>query len=225
MPELNFAVIDAQVPAFAAQPQLNFQLRIESNPEPGEPEREMHIDIYNIALRCQIQIAATQRRYQPQEQERLSEVFGTAERWKETLHSLLWTHASVIVPRFTHSTIVDLAIPCTYDFEVVSTKYFDALTEGEIPLTFLFSGTIFYADETGNLQIGQIPWSKEASYRLPVARWREVIQRYYPNSAWIRMQKDVFDQLYSYKRQLGSPTWDDTLLHLLQAAHVKGASS
>ncbi len=100
----------------------------------------------------------------------------------------------------------------------MSTKYFDALEEGDIPLTFLFSGTIFYEGETGNLQVGQIPWSKEASFRLPVTLWREMIERYYPNTAWIRLHKDVFDQLYRYKAAHGLPTWDETVVRLLQAS-------
>jgi hypothetical protein len=123
-----------------------------------------------------------------------------------------------VVPRFSGSTVVELPVPCSYDFEVVSTKYFNALEEGEIPLNFLFSGTIFYQGEAGNLQIGQISWSKEASYRLPVALWKEVIETYFPNSAWIRLQKDVFDQLYQYKIAHSLPTWEEVLLRLLRAS-------
>ena len=104
------------------------------------------------------------------------------------------------------------------DFEVVSTKYFNALEEGDIPLTFLFSGTIFYKNEVGNLQIEQISWSKEAFYRLPVALWKEAIAAHFPNTAWIRLHKDVFDQLYRYKITHGLITWEDTLDHLLQAS-------
>jgi hypothetical protein len=101
---------------------------------------------------------------------------------------------------------------------VVGTKYFNALEEGEIPLTFLFSGTIFYEGEAGNLQVGQISWSKEATYRLPVTLWQEMMQRYYPNTAWIRLRKDIFDQLYQYKATHGIPTWDEVLVRLMQAS-------
>ena len=101
---------------------------------------------------------------------------------------------------------------------MAGTKYFDALEEGEIPLTFLFSGTIFYENESDNLQVGQISWSKEATYRLPVALWREMIQRYFPNSAWIRLHKDIFDQLYQYKATHSLPTWEEVVVRLLQAS-------
>lgn len=210
MPDLSFEVVGAEAPAFAAVPTLVFKLRIVDE---NEDER-----IHSISLRCQIQIAVTRRRYSAQAQARLLEVFGEPKRWGETLRSLLWTHVSSVVPQFSGNTIVDLPVPCTYDFEVVSTKYFDALEEGDIPLTFLFSGTIFYEGETGNLQVGQISWSKEASFRLPVALWQEMIERYYPNTAWIRLHKDVFDQLYRYKAAHGLPTWDETVVRLLQAS-------
>jgi Family of unknown function (DUF6084) len=208
MPDLNFEVVGVEVPAFAAVPTLVFKLRIVNAIE------EEHI--HNVALRCQIQLAVTRRRYSATAQARLLEVFGEPKRWGETLRSLLWTHASTVIPQFSGSIIADLPVTCTYDFEVVSTKYFNALEEGEIPLTFLFSGTIFYEGETGNLQVGQISWSKEASFRLPVSVWQEMIARYYPNSVWIRLHKDVFDRLYQYKATHGLPTWEEVLVQLLQ---------
>jgi hypothetical protein len=216
MPDLNFEVVGAEAPAFAAVPTLIFKLSIDSA---IEQER-----IFTVALRCQIQINVTRRRYSPEAQQRLLEVFGEPKRWGETLRPLLWIHTSTVVPQFSGSTIVDLPVPCTYDFEVVGTKYFDALGEGEIPLTFLFSGTIFYEGEAGNLQVGQISWSKEAAYRLPVALWQEMIQRYYPNSAWIRLHKDVFDQLYRYKATHSLPTWEEVVVHLLQASGEEAQS-
>ncbi len=208
MPDLNFEVIGAEAPAFAAIPTLIFKLRITNA---IDEER-----ITSISLRCQIQINVTRRHYSTEAQARLLEVFGESKRWGETLRPLLWTHTSTVVSSFSGSTIVDLPVTCTYDFEVASTKYFDALEDGEIPLTFLFSGTIFYEAEAGNLQVGQISWSKEATYRLPIAQWKEMIQRYFPNSAWIRLHKDVFDELYQYKATHSLPTWEDVFVHLLQ---------
>lgn len=209
MPDLSFAVTGAEAPAHAAAPTLIFALGIENTPA---DER-----IHSIALRCQIRIAATRRLYSAGEKARLLEVFGEPERWHETVRTTLWTHASTVVPRFTGSTTAPLAVACTYDFEVTGTKYFDALADGEIPLLFLFSGTVFYEGAGGRLQVAPIAWDREAEYRLPVARWREMIERYYPNSAWIRLRKDVFDQLYRYKAAHGLPTWEDALARLLEA--------
>jgi len=210
MPDLNFEVVGAEAPAFAAVPTLIFKLRIDNA---MDQER-----IFTITLRCQIQINVTRRRYSPEAQARLLEVFGEPKRWGETLRPLLWTHTSTVVPQFSGSTTVDLPVSCTYDFEVAGTKYFDALEDGEIPLTFLFSGTIFYEDESDKLQVGQISWSKEATYQLPVALWQEMIQRYFPNSAWIRLHKDVFDQLYQYKAIHSLPTWEEVVVQLLQTS-------
>jgi Family of unknown function (DUF6084) len=210
MPDLNFEIVGAEAPTFAAVPTLIFKLGIQNT---NEQER-----IHSIALRCQVQINVTRRRYSPEAQARLLEVFGEPKRWGETLRPLLWTHVSTVVPQFSGSTVVDLAIPCTYDFEVVGTKYFNAVEDGEIPLTFLFSGTIFYEGKAGNLQVGQISWSKEAVYRLPVVLWQEMIARYYPNTAWLRLHKDIFDQLYQYKATHGLPTWDEVIARLLQAS-------
>lgn len=210
MPDLNFEVVGAEVPPFAAVPTLVFKLRVENS---NAQER-----ISSVALRCQIQLAVTRRRYSPNEQARLLEVFGEPKRWGETLRSLLWTTVSTVVPQFSGSATVDLPVPCTYDFEVVSTKYFDALEDADIPLTFLFSGTVFYESEEGRMQVGQISWSKDASYRLPVATWRAMIERYYPNSAWIRLHKDVFDRLYHYKAIHGLPTWEEVIERLVRTS-------
>lgn len=213
MPDLNFEIVDAEVPAFASVPTLIFKMRI-VNSEVSAVTGIQHIQ--SVALRCQIQLAVTRRRYNTEEQAQLLDVFGETKRWGDTLRNLLWMHTSTIVPQFSGDTTVDLPVPCTYDFEVVGTKYFNALENGDIPLLFLFSGTVFYEGEEGNLQVGQISWSKEASYRLPVSVWQEMIARYYPNSTFIRLQKDVFDQLFHYKAVHGLPTWESVVEDLLR---------
>jgi hypothetical protein len=110
-------------------------------------------------------------------------------------------------------------VPCTYDFNVAVTKYFDALDNGEVPLTLLFSGTVFY--ENGALQAAPIPWDREASYRLPVSVWRDMMEHYYPNSAWLCLRKDVFDRLYEYKRRRALATWEQALESLLAEQEVQ----
>jgi|SRR5579859_2508877 len=210
MPDLSFEIISAEVVTYSVLPLLNFKMRIVNANEEEQ--------IQNINLKCQIMLTVTQRRYNAEEKAKLKELFGEPERWGKTLRTFLWTHVITVVPRFSGSTIVELPVPCIYDFEVVSTKYFDALEDGEIPLNFLFSGTIFYKDEDDNLQIGQISWSKEANYRLPVALWKEAIETHFPNSAWIRLHKDVFDQLYQYRIAQGLVTWEDVLTRLLRVS-------
>ncbi len=209
MADLDFAVEGAEVLEFAAVPSLLFKLRIENLEE--EPIR-------SVALNTQIRIATTQRHYEAAEQERLLEVFGEAHRWGNTLQSLLWTHTTLQVPPFSGSTVVDMPVACTYDFEVVAAKYLHALEEGEVPLEFLFSGTVFYAGEGGWLQTARISWEKEAEFRLPVRLWKETMEHYFPNSAWIRLRKDAFDRLYDYKARRGLPTWEAAVEALLRAS-------
>lgn len=209
MPDLNFQVEAAEAVPFAASPLLAFKLRI-VNPKANEP-------IQTIALRCQIQIEPARRRYSAEEQERLLDLYGEPERWGQTLRTTLWTHASVIVTPFVGSTLVDLPVPCTFDFNVAATKYFAGLEDGEIPLNLLFSGTIFYEAEGGSLQVAQISWEKEAKHRLPVRVWKEIMEIYYPNSAWLCLRRDVFDRLYQYKMRHAMPTWEQALESVLPA--------
>ena len=209
MPDLNFEITGAEVAPYSVIPLLIFKMRIVN---------EQEEQIQNVNLKCQIMLTVAQRRYNADEKAKLKEIFGEPERWGKTLHTFLWNNVNTVVPRFIGSTIVDLPVPCSYDFEVVSTKYFNALEDGEIPLNFLFSGTMFYEGERGNLQIGQISWSKEANYRLPVALWKDAIASAFPNTAWIRLQKDVFDQLYQYKIAEGLITWEDVVTRLLRAS-------
>jgi hypothetical protein len=209
VPDLEFKLEGVEVADFAAIPSLVFKLRIENLED--EPVR-------SVALNTQIRIAATGRHYEAAEQERLLELFGEPSRWKDTLRSLLWTHTVLQVPRFSGSTVVDMPVACTYDLEVVAAKYFYALQDGEVPLEFLFSGTIFYAGEGGRLQTTRISWEKEAEFRLPVRLWKEMMDQYFPNSAWVRLRKDAFDQLYDYKVRKGLPTWEATVEALLRAS-------
>ena len=126
MPDLSFQVEGAEVVANAATPLLAFKLRLTD----ANPEQTIH----TVALRCQIQLEVTRRKYTPEDQERLLDLFGEPSRWGQTLRSLLWTHANLVVPSFKGSTLVDLPVPCTFDFNVAATKYFDGLTDGDVPV-------------------------------------------------------------------------------------------
>ncbi len=214
MPDLNFQIEGVEAVTYAASPLLSFKLRI-ANADTVEA-------IHTVALRCQIQIEATRRRYNEREQERLLDLYGEPERWGQTLRTTLWTHASVVVTPFTGSTLVELPVPCTFDFNIAATKYFAGLEDGEVPLLLLFSGTVFYEADDGALQVSQISWEKEAKYRLPVRVWQEMMDHYYPNSAWLSLRRDVFDRLARYKMRRGLPTWEQALESLLPVVEEKG---
>jgi Family of unknown function (DUF6084) len=207
MPELSFKVEQATVLPFAASPTIAFQLRVENAIEDEA--------IHTIALNCQIQIEVTRRRYSPEEQQQMLDLFGQPDRWSQTLRNLLWTNISVILPGFKGNAQADLRVPCTFDFNVAATKYFNGLDSGEVPLAILFSGTTFYAEPDGSLQVAPISWNQEAKFRLPVQVWREMMDAYYPNGAWLHVRRDVFERLNRYKMQRGIPTWEQALESML----------
>ena len=207
MPELNFEIFEAEALPFAASPQLSFKLGI-TNAAADEA-------IHTIALQCQIMIESVRRRYTPAEQAHLRDLFDEPARWSETLRTMLWTHASANVSSFTGSTTVSLPVACTFDFNLAATKYFAALKTGEVPLLLQFSGTCFYAGANGLLQVAQIPWTMETRYRLPVGVWQEMMEIYYPNSAWLQLRRDVFDRLHNYKIRHAIPTFEQVLDKLL----------
>jgi hypothetical protein len=209
MPDLSFRVEGAEAVQFAAQPLLALKLGVEN----ADPEETIH----TIVLRAQIQIEAPRRQYSAEEKGDLLDLFGPPERWNQTLRTMLWTHASTVVPPFTGRAVCDLQIPCTFDFNVAATKYFHAVSDGDIPLNLLFSGSIFYAAPEDALQVTPVPWNKEARFRLPVRIWREMMDLYYPNSAWLYLRRDIFERLYEYKMQRGIPTWEQALDGLLAA--------
>jgi uncharacterized protein DUF6084 len=210
MPDLSFAIDSAKVVPFAATPMIAFQMRI-ANAAAGER-------IHTIALRCQIQIEVTRRSYGPNEQQRLLDLFGTPDRWSQTLRTLLWTHVQLVIPGFEGTgSLADLNVPCSADFTVAATKYFEALEGGEIPLQFLFSGTSFYSRDDGQLQVAPVSWEQEARFRVSAATWREMMDSYYPNSVFINLRRDVFEQLNQYKMQHGIPTWEQALERVLAA--------
>ena len=213
MPDLDFKIEGAQVAKFSATPQLEFRLHLTS----ANPNETIH----TVALRCQIQIEVTRRRYSVADQEKLRDLFDAPDRWSQTLRNLLWTHVSLNVPSFQGSTQVELAVPCTFDFNIAATKYFHGLADGEIPLCFQFSGTVFYATGAGEpLQVAPIPWNKEARFSLPVKVWQEMMESYYSGSAWLNLRRDVFERLYEYKVRHGIPTWEEAIDSILQSQEV-----
>lgn len=206
MSPLSFAVVSARAEPHAAVPTLMLQLRLTaSSPEP----------VHAVALRCQIMIEPQRRRYDAEEQDRLTELFGDSPRWGDTLRPFLWSNIGITVPGFTEAADVDLPITCTYDMEVAAAKYFHALDGGEIPIVLLFSGTVFTKGGAG-LSAMPIAWHEEAHYRLPVAVWRSVIEMYFPNSGWLRLDDDTLRALQQFRAERALITWDETIRVLLK---------
>jgi hypothetical protein len=203
--ELGFTVRDIVVEPFAAAPQLTAKLRVEETT--GSV-------IHAIALRCQVQIEPQRRGYEPAETTGLADQFGPRERWSSTLRPFLWMQAGVMVQGFSGAADVDLPLPVTYDFEVTASKYLHALRTGSVPLTMLFSGTVFTRGLKG-FGVEQVPWDKESRFSMPVSVWRALVDTYFPNSGWLRLDRDTLAALAHYKSGRGLTSLDEAVWSLL----------
>jgi hypothetical protein len=208
MAELTFTVVDVVPERYAVSPNLLARIRVEEST--GER-------VHALALRAQIRIEPQRRRYDDTEEQALLDLFGGRTRFAETLKPFAWLHASTVAQGFTGSTEIALPLPCTYDFEVSGTTYLHALREGEIPLLFLFSGTVFTRGATG-FSVAQVPWDREARFRLPVTVWRDLMESYFPGTEWLRMRRDTVEALAHYRHVRGLITWDDVVATLLTQA-------
>ena len=205
MSSYDFSVVDIFAEPYAATPQLTARLRIEE--DTGQT-------IHAIALRCQVRIEPQRRRYEESDESGLRALFGDRDRWVDTLKPFLWMQAGAMVQGFTGITEVDLALPCTYDFEVTGSRYLHAVGDGTVPLVLLFSGTVF-TKGTNGFGVQQVPWDCEASYQLPVSVWQQMIASYFPSTGWIRLDHDVLASLAGYKARHGLTTWEETVQTLL----------
>ena len=212
MADLIFGCTGATAERYAATPTLTFSLTI--------TERS-GVKVHAIALRCQIRIEPHRRRYTAAEAQRLHDLFGDPSRWAETVKPIQLATVTTMVPTFTAVTETDLQVPCTYDLEVTSARYLQGLDDGTIPLLLLFSGTVFVATEEG-YSVELVPWSAEASYRMPVRVWRDLVDMHFPGRAWLSCSRDTLDALSAFKAQRALPTWDATLAALMAEAGPAG---
>ncbi len=208
MPDLAFEVTGLQAATRGLAPLLHFTVKITN-----QPGTEL---IHTVLLHAQVQIEAPGRSYNGNEKEKLVELFGTPERWGQTLRNRLLGLSVTTVRAFSGTAETTLSLPCSFDLNLAATKYFNALDGGEVPLLFLFSGSIFYEGADGRLQVQQISWNKECKYKMPVQTWRDTMEEHFPNTSYLYLQREVFERLYAYKRQNGFPTWEATVNALLE---------
>jgi hypothetical protein len=209
VPALSFAVTGAEPERHAAVPTLRFEVRITRTG--GGPVR-------SVSLTTAIRIDVTRRPYDQRERRALAELFGEPERWATTLRPLAWTRTTTVVPPFDAATTVGLPVPCTCDTELAVTKYLRAVPDGDVPLDFLFSGTVFFDGGDGRLRTAQISWAEDASYRLPASLWHGLIDRYFAGSPWLRLSRETYDRLDAYRARQVPGTWDDAVGALLDRA-------
>jgi Family of unknown function (DUF6084) len=203
----EFQVHDVTWVPDAAAPTLSFALGVTEN-----SGRE----VFTIALTAQINIDPARRSYDAETREALVELFGPPERWAATTKSFVWTQVSTLVPSFTGETTFTLPVACTYDLELAAAKYLYNLPDGEAPLSFHFTGSVLHRGDAGQLQVVLIPWTCSADWRMPVATWREMMERHYPNGAFVRLHADTLAALSRRRARRGLPSYDACVADLLK---------
>jgi hypothetical protein len=207
-PDPDFTVTGAAHLAFAATPTMLFA---------ATATDFSGYEIQSIALTAQVMIDPARRGYDPETRERLAELFGPPVSWAPSTSGLSWARVSATVPAFTGSTTFALEVPCTYDLEVAAAKYFYAVQDGQVPLSFHFNGNVFYRPPGGQLMVVPVSWSRTAQFKMPVSVWRAMIEEHYPGGGWIRLHESTLAALNRRRGAHGLPSFDACVSELLEA--------
>ncbi|MEX2984168.1 DUF6084 family protein [Streptomyces sp. C36] len=207
--DLSFAVTGARPLEHAAVPTLAFRLAVTRTG--GGPVR-------SVSLTTDVRIAVERRRYREEERLALARLFGQPEQWATGMRPLTWARLTTVLPPFDDTTAVDLPVPCTRECELAVTAYFEAVRDADVPLDFLFSGTVFHTDAAGRLRTSQISWARECAYRLPAAQWHALTGRYFGGLSWLRVSQDTHARLGAYRARHALTDWDETVRTLLEGA-------
>jgi Family of unknown function (DUF6084) len=217
-PAPEFEIVGAAHVPFAASPTMLFEA-VATEPSGAA--------IQSIALTAQVMIDPARRGYDPETRLRLTELFGPPASWAPSTSGLPWARVAAAVPGFTGESRFSLEVPCTYDLEVAAAKYFYAVQDGEVPLTFHFNGNVFYYSKPthpppaafdGRLQVMPISWATSSQYRMPVAAWRAMIAEHYPGGGWIRISDETLRALHERRAARGLPSLDACVAELLEGS-------
>ena len=208
-PDPEFEILAARSLDRAATPTLSFTARVRDR---------SGARVYTAALAILFTIEPGKRSYDPGDRERLVELFGEPERWASTTGAFRWAQVDVLVPSFSGETHFEIQLPCTFDHEIAATKYFEGLEDGIAPLQLHFNGTVFYEGAGGRMQLMPMPWDRSVRFDLPIGTWREMIERHYPQGAWVRVSDETLARLTRLKARTGRPTFDGCVAELLDRA-------
>ena len=71
---------------------------------------------------------------------------------------------------------------------------------------------------TGGFSIQQVPWDREDRHNMPVSVWRDLISQHFPNTGWLRLDRDTVDALAGYRSAHGLLSQDEAIMSLLSQA-------
>ena len=100
---------------------------------------------------------------------------------------------------------------------MAAAKYFYALADGFIPLSFHFNGTVFYPGADGRLQVVPVPWSATAQFQMPVVAWRAMIAEHYPGGGGSASATRRLRASNARRAERGLPSFDACIEGLLDA--------
>jgi hypothetical protein len=206
---IRLRVEGARAEEHAAAPMVTFTLAI---------EEEAARAVQSVLLQTLVRVEPSRRRAPAKGDA------GTSGRWGTARAPLVWAEVTRVVPAFDRACAVDLAVPCSYDLDIAATTYLHAADEGDVALSFLFRGTVFYRGEAG-MRVEMLPWDREAAFALPIATWRAAFDAFFPNQGWLRLDRGVLDALLAYKAARAHASWDDVMRDLLGAHARAGAAS
>jgi hypothetical protein len=202
VPAPEFAVSGVESDPHAATPALRFA--IEVTDASGR-------EVYTIALAAQVQIDGDRRSYDAATRERLHDLFGEPEQIPQTAGPVQIGRVETLVPSFRRAGSFMLDVPFSGDVELAVTRYLASLSDGTVPLSFHFNGSIFYCGDADRLQVTLVPWSCDAHYRLRIADWRTLIEQRYAASGFVRVHADTLELLRRRRTERGFATFDATI--------------
>ena len=161
----------------------------------ARPERTVHA----VALRCQIRIEPQRRRYEHEEEQRLVELFGEPPRGATRCGrscGRTWRRPSPASRARPRSTCRST---CTLRLRGRGRRSSSIRSTTARSRSCCCSpGTAFTRSERG-MNVAPVAWHADASFRLPVAVWRQMMDLYFPNSGWVMLSRDTLDALTQFK--------------------------
>jgi hypothetical protein len=205
---ITFRLLDAAPVAFSVAPLV--ALTVEAT------NADASRAVQSGLLRCQVQIDAASRAYDAEEAARLRGLFGEGAVWGRAVRRLLWAQVTAVLPQFTDRCEFEIHAPCTSDVNVVSAHYCQALRDTDVPVSILFSGTVFSKVADGGLEARPLPWSSEARFAMPSRVWRDAIERQSAGTQ-VLLRREIHERLARYGEQGGFATLDEAVESLLSA--------
>ena len=153
----RFEVLDARPEPYAAVPTIMLRLRITESTGPP---------VHAVALRCQIRIEPQRRRYDPDEEDRLVEVFGEPPQWGQSLQPFLWTHVATTVTGFTGRPRSTCRSPAPTTSRSRATKYLPLARRRRDPARAAVLRHRVHPRRRRLRRSQPVAWHEEASFRL-----------------------------------------------------------